>query len=137
MMAASRSDSENRVCFDRDQKFQHQRFFKQVHGLEDDLPLLGQLANAVLVAAQGQALVQAALKLVTQLSQSQVLLGRLDFIKALFLRSTTVPRTSSLLLARTINLSKEPLHAPSLFPPHCLVPAADPAGLGTARQRSG
>ena len=65
MMAASRSDSENRVCSDRAQKFQHQRFFKQVHGLEDDLPLLGQLANAVLVEAQGQALVQAALKLVT------------------------------------------------------------------------
>ena len=44
-------------------QLQHQRLFQQVLGPADDLPLLGQLANAVFVAAQGQAFVQAAVEL--------------------------------------------------------------------------
>jgi len=46
---------------------------------------LGQLSNAILVATQGQALVQAALKLAAQFAQRPVLVGGFDFIKAAFI----------------------------------------------------
>ncbi len=53
----------------------------------DDLPLLGELAYAVLVAAQGQSLVQAALELAAQFTQCPVLVGGFDFIKAAFINA--------------------------------------------------
>ena len=70
--------------FGQAQKLQHQRLFEQVLGPADDFPLLGQLANAVFVAAQGQTLVQAAVKLALEFPHGPVLAGGFDFVEVAF-----------------------------------------------------
>ena len=45
------------------QELQHQRFLEQVERLCHDLPFPGQTANPVLVAAKGQALIEARVEL--------------------------------------------------------------------------
>jgi hypothetical protein len=68
--------------FRQTQKFQHQRLFEQVLGLTDDLPLSGKLANAVFVAAEGQAFIQAAVELALEFAKGPVLAGSLNFVEA-------------------------------------------------------
>ena len=72
------------ALFGQAEKFQHQRFLEQVLRLTDDLAFARQLADAFLVAAQGQPFVEAAVELALEFAQRPALLGGFDFVEAAF-----------------------------------------------------
>jgi len=68
------------------EEFEDERFFEEVFRRRDDLPLAGEAFDPGLVAAQGEALVEAGGFLAFQFADIPARVGRLDFVKATFVR---------------------------------------------------
>jgi len=68
------------------QELEHQRLLQQILRAHDDLPFLGELADACLVPAARQPLVKAGGFLALQLADIPVCLTGFDFVKAPFVR---------------------------------------------------
>ncbi len=71
--------------FGRAEELQDQRLLEEVQRLADDLPF-PRPPNALLVAAQGQTFVQAAVELAPQFAQVPVLVGGFDFVETALVR---------------------------------------------------
>ena len=68
------------------EKLQHVGVFEQVLRLGDVLSLPRQVADRLLIAAEGQPLIEASIELAPEFAQSPALLGCLNFVEvALFL----------------------------------------------------
>jgi hypothetical protein len=64
------------------EEFEDERLLEQVARLGDGLAFLGEAADAVFVAAQGQALVEAGIELAAEFADGPVLGGSFDFVEA-------------------------------------------------------
>ncbi len=72
--------------FGQAEELPDQRLLEQVLRLADDLPFPRQTPNALLVSAQGQTLVQAAVELPPQFAQVPVLVAGFDFVETALVR---------------------------------------------------
>jgi hypothetical protein len=66
------------------EEFQNERVLDEVGGFFHDLPLNGESANFVLVAAEGESLVKAAGNLSLEFSHAPLVGGGLDLVKSAF-----------------------------------------------------
>ena len=68
------------------EELQDQGFLEQVARLRHGLPFLGEAADALCVAAEGEALVEAGVELAAEFTEGPILLAGLDLVKAALVR---------------------------------------------------
>ena len=74
------------MTFLQSQKLQHQRLFENIRRMRHALPFAGQFADALLIPAQSQTLIKAAIELALEIPHCPILRGGLDFIEVALVR---------------------------------------------------